>query len=232
MTVQLSIYRNIQCLSTQRIFLLTSSACPLFSSLILFIIYLVGVGLSCSTQDLPASYGILSLQRTRSRLWCLVSAVAARRLNYPSACGTLVPQKARNLCPLHCKWILNHLAPPRKAPVSLIKKKQSKNTPQPKLSLVNAWGWGSIPESGRSPGEGNSYPTPVFLPRESHEQSSLVDYSPWGCKELDITEPLSPHTHKARLSVTKRRKGNMFIYIRILTRKPWSIFFLSSENIL
>ena len=25
-------------------------------------------------------------------------------------------------------------------------------------------------------------------PGESHGQSSLVDYSPWGCKELDKTE--------------------------------------------
>ena len=34
-------------------------------------------------------------------------------------------------------------------------------------------------------------PTPVFLPREFHGQSSLVDYSAWGHKELDITEQLS-----------------------------------------
>ena len=25
-------------------------------------------------------------------------------------------------------------------------------------------------------------PTPVFLPRESHGQRSLVGYSPWGCR--------------------------------------------------
>ena len=31
-------------------------------------------------------------------------------------------------------------------------------------------------------------PTPVFLPRESHGQRNLTDYSPWGCKELDTTE--------------------------------------------
>ena len=28
----------------------------------------------------------------------------------------------------------------------------------------------------------------VFLPGESHGQRSLVGYSPWGCRELDITE--------------------------------------------
>ena len=30
--------------------------------------------------------------------------------------------------------------------------------------------------------------TPVFLPGKSHEQKSLVVYSPWGHKELDRTE--------------------------------------------
>ena len=35
--------------------------------------------------------------------------------------------------------------------------------------------------------------TPVFLPGESHGQRHLVGYSPWGCKELDTTERLSPH---------------------------------------
>ena len=31
-------------------------------------------------------------------------------------------------------------------------------------------------------------PTPGFLPGKSHGQRSLVGYSPWGCKELDMTE--------------------------------------------
>ena len=33
-------------------------------------------------------------------------------------------------------------------------------------------------------------PAPVFLPRESHGQRSLVGYSPWGRKESDMTECL------------------------------------------
>ena len=33
--------------------------------------------------------------------------------------------------------------------------------------------------------------TPVFLPREFHGQRSLEGYSPWGCKELDMTERFS-----------------------------------------
>ena len=31
-------------------------------------------------------------------------------------------------------------------------------------------------------------PTPVLLPGESRGQGSLVGYSPWGRKELDLTE--------------------------------------------
>ena len=31
-------------------------------------------------------------------------------------------------------------------------------------------------------------PIPVFLPRESHEQRSLVGYGPWGHKEADMTQ--------------------------------------------
>ena len=47
---------------------------------------------------------------------------------------------------------------------------------------------GSISGSGRSPGEGNG--NPVFLPGKSHGWRSLAGYSPWGCKESDMTERL------------------------------------------
>ena len=45
---------------------------------------------------------------------------------------------------------------------------------------------GSILGSGRSPGNANGQPTPVFLPGEFHGQRSLAGYSPWGRKESDI----------------------------------------------
>ena len=48
-----------------------------------------------------------------------------------------------------------------------------------KESACNAGDPGSIPVSGRSPGEGKWQPTPVFLPGESHGQRSLAGYSPW-----------------------------------------------------
>ena len=34
-------------------------------------------------------------------------------------------------------------------------------------------------------------PTPVFLPEKSHGQRSLVGYSPWGGKELNMTQLLN-----------------------------------------
>ena len=40
---------------------------------------------------------------------------------------------------------------------------------------------------------------PVFLPGESHGQSSLADFSPWGQKELDTTEV----TQQASKDITK-----------------------------
>ena len=59
-----------------------------------------------------------------------------------------------------------------------------------KASAYNAGDPGSIPGSGRSSGEGNWQPTPILLPRKSHERRSMVGHSPWGHKELDTTEQL------------------------------------------
>ena len=47
---------------------------------------------------------------------------------------------------------------------------------------------GSNPGSGRFPCRREWLPTPVFLPGKTHEQRSLVGYSPWGHKESDRTE--------------------------------------------
>ena len=41
---------------------------------------------------------------------------------------------------------------------------------------------------GKTPWRRAWQPTPVFLPGKSCGQRSLVGYSPWGCKELDMTE--------------------------------------------
>ena len=54
----------------------------------------------------------------------------------------------------------------------------------------NAGDVGSIPGSGRSPGEGNGSPLQYPCPENPHGWRSLVGYSPWGCKESDMTERL------------------------------------------
>ena len=46
---------------------------------------------------------------------------------------------------------------------------------------------GLIPGLGRSPGEGNSNPSSI-LPWRISWKRSLVDYSPWGYKDLEMTE--------------------------------------------
>ena len=56
-----------------------------------------------------------------------------------------------------------------------------------KESAYNAGDVSLISGSGRSSGEGNGYPSPVFLFGKSHGQRSLAGYSPWGCKESDMT---------------------------------------------
>ena len=54
---------------------------------------------------------------------------------------------------------------------------------------------GSIPRSGRSPGGGKGNPLQNSCLENSMDRGrSLVGYSPWGHKELDITEH-SAHTH-------------------------------------
>ena len=47
-------------------------------------------------------------------------------------------------------------------------------------------------------------PAPTFLPGKSHGQMSLVDYSPWGSKESDMTE-VTEHIlfHQWRKNATK-----------------------------
>ena len=47
---------------------------------------------------------------------------------------------------------------------------------------------GNARDSGLIPGRRKWQPTPKFLPGESHGQRSLVGYSPWGCRESDMTE--------------------------------------------
>ena len=52
---------------------------------------------------------------------------------------------------------------------------------------------GFDPWVGKIPWRRQWQPTPVLLPGKSYGLRSLVGYSPWGCKELDMTEQLHFH---------------------------------------
>ena len=60
-----------------------------------------------------------------------------------------------------------------------------------KKSAGNKGDLGLIPGSGRSPGEGNGNPLQYSCLENSMDKRSLAGYSPWGRKELDMTEQIS-----------------------------------------
>ena len=53
---------------------------------------------------------------------------------------------------------------------------------------------GYDPGVGKIPSRRKWQSTPVFLPRKFHGQNSLAGYSPWGCKEVNMSEWLNTHT--------------------------------------
>ena len=57
-----------------------------------------------------------------------------------------------------------------------------------KESACSAGDLGWIPGLGKSPGEGHGNPSLYSCLENPHGQRSLVGYSPWGHKELDMTE--------------------------------------------
>ena len=60
---------------------------------------------------------------------------------------------------------------------------------------ANAGEEGLIPGLDGSPGKGNGNPLQYSCQEKSHGQRSLTGYSPWGHKELDMTE----HAHTCKL---------------------------------
>ena len=58
-------------------------------------------------------------------------------------------------------------------------------------STCNTGDLGLIPGLGRSPGGGHGNTLQYFCLENPHGQRSLASYSPWSCKESDMTERLS-----------------------------------------
>ena len=89
-----------------------------------------------------------------------------------------------------------------------------------KESACNAEDSGLIPRLGRSPGERDWQPTPVFLPGESHEQRSLVGCNPQGHKESDMTKQLTLLNYDLRYThVDKHSCNSNSIFVP--TRTMW-----------
>ena len=72
---------------------------------------------------------------------------------------------------------------------------------------ANAEDVGSIPGSGRSPGEGEWLLTPIFLPWKSHGQRCLAGRSPWGGKSISHALVTKQQTIKTVYIL----KGNLFM---------------------
>ena len=88
-------------------------------------------------------------------------------------------------------------------------------------SACNARDPASILGLGRSPGKREWLSIPVSLPGKLHRQRSLAGHSPWGCKELDMTEQLTHEVGQSQLislhifqrNLVKMRLGVLSLYL-------------------
>ena len=84
-----------------------------------------------------------------------------------------------------------------------------------------------IPESGRSPGEGNGNPLQYSGLENPHGQRCLVVSSPWGHKVSDMTEQLSTlaylHNFPINLKLLK-------IYLKKIKRSTVEVVLVIEEN--
>ena len=91
------------------------------------------------------------------------------------------------------------------------------------------WGWESRGSSSFAIFFPLKYrqPTPGLLPRQSRGQRNLVDYGPWGCKELDTTEA-TEHTHRSRKSISPIF---FFFLILFIFFFAWATWYLLHEMV-
>ena len=86
-----------------------------------------------------------------------------------------------------------------------------------KESNCNAGDLGLIPRLRRSPGGGHDKPLQYSCLENFHGQRSLMGYSPWRCKDSDMTERLSTVTTKKKfqldtLKMDRERKRKEYKY--------------------
>jgi len=83
---------------------------------------------------------------------------------------------------------------------------------------TNAENMDSIPRLSKMPWRRKWQPTPVFLPAKSHEQKSLVGYSPWGRKSIG---------HDL---VTKRAKHTIYHYFQGVEQSPNNVLLIFTHK--
>ena len=76
-----------------------------------------------------------------------------------------------------------------------------------KKSACNAGDNRFDPWVGKIPWRKKCQANPVFLPGKSHGQRRLVDYSPWGHKESDMTERLNNNKNGSKNILHKVNMG-------------------------
>ena len=79
---------------------------------------------------------------------------------------------------------------------------------------------GFNPWIGKIPWNRKWQPTPALLPGKFHGQRSLVGYSPWDCKELDMIE----HTDKMHIHMKPLQFSSVQSLSRVqLFATPWTV---------
>ena len=82
---------------------------------------------------------------------------------------------------------------------------------------------GSIPGSGRSPGEGNGN-TLQYSPGKVHGQRNLVGYSSGGRKDLDMTEHTCSNKVRSVYQMVSKLNavGTLFFYTSVNILMPFT----------
>ena len=75
-------------------------------------------------------------------------------------------------------------------------------------STSNVGDQGLIPGSRRSPGEGNNNPLQYSCLEDPMDRGAWQGYSPWGCKELDMTEWLTQNQNSLLKTIMKLLQDN------------------------
>ena len=107
------------------------------------------------------------------RLWGRTESDRLKRLSSSSSNDSVSKE--------HCPTVLHFLSFHQVVPV----------VKNPSANAGDIRDGGLIPGSGRSPGGGHGNPLHYSFLVNPHGQRSLAGYSPWGCKDSDMTKQLS-----------------------------------------